>query len=257
MSLRIHALAAVIALATPGGVLAQRRDVGGTISLKKRLHINTLITAPGTIEIDWASTYSFSSGGLLMPTALKYTPRGRHDWWGRTEYSLSFNSYDSSGSQFGQSATLTGTCVLRDGETLDIAIAPQVTAFLRDERGVRMGATAIARWDVGRNSIGTTFGWSGATHSSPTNPAGTMDVGAGFGRRLAAGGWLGHFSPHVNAGWERSTGVGRIASLLEGVEYQIVDQVAFDVSALQVAAFGQAPDRQVVFGLTVNLGHPR
>lgn len=255
--MRTCAYAALLALALTPGALAQRREIGGTISLKKRLHVNTLITAPGTIEIDWASAYSFSSDGLLMPTAIKYTPAGHHDWWGRTEYSVSFNSYDSSGPQFGQTVTLTGTCVLRDGEKFDFAIAPQVTAFLQDEQGARLGATAIARWDVGRNSIGTTLGWSGATHSSPTNPAGTFDVGVGIGRRLAAGGVLGHFSPHVNAGWERSTGVPRIASLLEGMEYQMVDRVAFDVSAQQVAATGQRPDRQLIVGMTVNLGHPR
>ncbi len=235
----------------------RRRDAGGTLSLKKRLHVNTLIAEPGTLELDWAGAYSFTSNGLLLPTAIKYTPMGRHDWWGRTEYSLAFNSYDSGASQFGQSATLTGTCVLRDGAVFDLAIAPQVTAFLRDERGIRAGATVIARWDVGRNSVGTTFAWSGATRSSATNPAGTADVGLGFGRRLAANGWLGHFSPHINAGGERSTGVARIGSLLEGVEYQIVDSIAFDVSALQVAAFQQRPDRQIIFGLTVNLGHPR
>lgn len=233
----------------------QRENVGGSISLKKRLHINTLITEPGTIEVDWASAYSLSTDGLVMPTALKYTPRGHHDWWGRTEYSVSFNSYDSGAGKFGQSMTLTGTCVLKDGKTLDIAIAPQVTTFLRDEKGVRAGATAIVRWDVGRNSIGTTVGWSGATRSSPTNPAGTVDIGLGFGRRLAASGAIGHFSPHVNAGWERSTGVPRIASLLEGVEYQIIDQLAFDVSAQQVAAFGHRADRQLIFGVTANLGH--
>ena len=235
--------------------LAQRGNVGGSISLKKRLHVNTLITEPGTMEVDWAGSYSISSDSLLLPTALKYTPVGRYAWWGRTEYSLSFNSYDGPASQFGQTMTLSGTCVLHDGDKLDIAIAPQVTVFLRDERGARLGATAIARFDFGRNSVGTTFGWSGATHSSPTNPAGTIDVGIGVGRRLAAGGALGHFSPHVNAGWERSTSVPRIASLLEGIEYQIVEQVAFDLSAQQVAAFGQRADRQVIFGLTINLGH--
>ena len=237
---------------------AQRGNVGGSISLKKRLHINTLITAPGTVEIDWASAYSITSDGLLLPTAIKYTPLGHHDWWGRTEYSVSFNSYDSGPpGQFGQTMTVTGTCVLKDGDHLDIAIAPQVTKFLRDETGARLGATAIARLDIGRNSIGTTFGWSGATHSSPTNPAGTVDIGLGMGRRLAPGGFIGHFSPHVNAGWERSTGVARIASLLEGVEYQIIDQLAFDFSAQQVAAYGRRADRQVIFSVTANLGHPR
>ena len=255
--MRLYACAVTLALTFLSPALAQRDNIGGSISLKKRLHINTLITEPGTFEVDWANVYSFSSDGLLMPTAIKYTPVGHHDWWGRTEYSMSFNSYDSYASQFGQFMTLTGTCVLRDGEKFDIAIAPQVTAFLRDERGARIGATAIARYDFGRNSIGTTFGWSGATHSSPTNPAGTFDVGTGFGRRLAAGGVLGHFSPHVNAGWERSTGVARIASLLEGVEYQIVEKVALDVSAQQVAAAGHGPDRQLIVGMTINFGRPR
>lgn len=253
--MRLWAFSALTMLALDPGAWAERVNVGGSISLKKRLHINTLITEPGTVEVDWAAGYSFVSDGLLLPTAIKYTPRGHHDWWGRTEYSVSFNAFDSSSSQFGQTMTLTGTCVLHDGEKLDIAIAPQITTFLRDEQGVRMGATAIARADVGRNSMGVTFGWSGATHASPTNPAGTIDVGLGFGRRLAAGGVWGHFSPHVNAGWERSSGVARIASLLEGVEYQIVDQVAFDVSAQQVTMPGHGPDRQVVLGFTINLGH--
>lgn len=255
--MRTSAYTIVLVLTVLPVAFAQRGSVGGSISLKKRLNINTLITAPGTIEVDWASAYSISSDGLLLPTAIKYTPVGHHDWWGRTEYSVSFNSYDSQASKFGQTMTLTGTCVLKDGDKLDIAIAPQITTFLRDEQGVRMGATAIARLDSGRNSLGVTLGWSGATHSSPTNPAGTIDVGVGFGRRLASGGWLGHFSPHGNAGYERSTGVPRIASLLEGVEYQIIDALAFDVSAQQVAAFGQRADRQVIFGITANLGHPK
>ena len=253
---RIYCVCAGLILLTLP-VLAQRGNVGGTISLKKRLHINTLITTPGTIEIDWAAAYSLSSDGLFLPTAIKYTPMGRHDWWGRTEYSVAFNAFDGPASRFGQTMTVTGTCVLIDGTHLDIAIAPQVTAFLRDERGARLGATAIARLDVGRNSIGATLGWSGATNSSATNPAGTVDVGFGAGRRLAAGGALGHFSPHFNAGWERSTGVARIVSLAEGVEYQIVDAFAFDVSAQQVAAFAQRPDRQVIFSITANLGHPK
>src|SRR5450755_4918656 len=133
--MRIRPCGVFILLALDTGAWAQRRNVGGTISLKKRLHVNTLITEPGTVEVDWAAGYSFDSAGLLLPTAIKYTPRWHHDWWGRTEYSVSFNAYDSPAAKFGQSMTLTGTCVLHDGEKLDIAIAPQITAFLRDERG--------------------------------------------------------------------------------------------------------------------------
>jgi hypothetical protein len=79
------------------------------------------------------------------------------------------------------------------------------------------GATAIARYGVGRNSAGVTFTWTGATNPSATNPAGTFDLGAGYGFRLKPSGPLGHLTPHINwlyekcrgpkaSAWRRSTG---------------------------------------------------
>ena len=53
---------------------------------------------------------------------------------------------------------------------------------------MRAGATAIARYDVGRSSAGVTLTWAGATQPSATNPAGTFDVGAGYGFHLKATG---------------------------------------------------------------------
>ena len=235
---------------------------GSNITLRKRLHVNTLITEPGTAEIDWSSLYSLSTTSFSMPSAVKYTPAGRHIIWGRTEYSLAFDSLvnaDSGGgrlTEFSQSLTVAANSVLHDGEKLDIAIAPQATFFVRDESGARLGAIAIARYDTGRNSMGATVSWSGATHSSASNPAGTMDAGFGFGRRLAASGLLGKFTPHANAVWEKSTGLERVVSIFEGVEYQLTERLAFDLSGQHFSVAGGVPDHQVVFGLTFNFGKP-
>src|SRR5689334_17407934 len=47
---------------------------GPAITLRKRLHVNTLITAPATMEIEWANDYSITSGDYSMPSLIKYTP---------------------------------------------------------------------------------------------------------------------------------------------------------------------------------------
>ena len=233
------------------------------ITLRKRLHVNTLITMPGTIEVDWSNLYSFSTTNFSMPSAIRYTPEGSHVIWGRTEYSAAFDTVTSAevgGSrltQFSQALTLTATAVLHDGDKFDVAFAPQATIFLRNESGARLGAVAIARYDSGRNSTGATVSWSAATANSPSNPAGTFDVGFGYGRQLAGSRLLEKFTPHFNAEWEKSTGVGRVLLAFEGIEYQITERLAFDLSAQHVASAGNAPDHQIAFGMTLNLGRVR
>ena len=65
----------------------------------------------------------------------------------RTEFSASFDSlnYDGTVRHFGDRASFAATCVLYDGKKLDIAIAPTASFLLRGDRGLRYGATAIAR----------------------------------------------------------------------------------------------------------------
>jgi len=65
------------------------------ISLRKRLNVNTLITEPGTVEAEWDSLYSFTSGNFSTPSTIKYTPMGKSILWGRTEFSAAFNAVDS------------------------------------------------------------------------------------------------------------------------------------------------------------------
>src|SRR5205085_1556518 len=65
------------------------------ISMRKRLHINDLIAEPGTVEIDFGGLYSYTADAFTAPLALKYTPEGDSVLWGRTEYSVAFDSVSS------------------------------------------------------------------------------------------------------------------------------------------------------------------
>jgi hypothetical protein len=200
------------------------------------------------MELEYGGSFSWD-GSFSFPMALHYTPEGRHAWWGRTEFAVNFDSLaHDTATQFGDRVTGTATCVVHDGDKLDIAIAPQASFLLRGDTGARLGATAIARYDVGRSSAGVTFTWSGATHSSPSNPAGVYDVGAGYGIQLRA---LSHLTPHVNALYEKATGTERQISFFEGVEYQITDPFSIDFSFQHIAVFGGPRDTQFVVGITL------
>lgn len=230
----------------------------GTIALRRRLHVNPLITPPGTMELEWSHAFS-ASGAYSIPTTLKYTPEGTHTYWGRTEFSASFDSLSSVEqnedrvTHFGDRVTLAANCVVLDGEKLDLAIAPVASVLLRGDDGARIGATGIARYDVGQNSGGITLTWTGATAPSPTNPAGTFDLGGGFGRRLRSGGFLGRFTVYGNGLLEKSTGFDRQVSLFEGFEYQLSGNVAIDVTGQHLNINGVV-DHQAMIGLTVNFG---
>lgn len=228
------------------------------ISLRKRLHINDVITEPGTVEIDWGGLYSYTTSTFTMPSSLKWTPEGDSLYWGRTEYSVSFDSVSSAisgagrATQFSDRLTFAATSVLFDSEHFDVALAPQATAFLRGESGTRLGATAIARFDGGGNSLGFTTGWSAATSTSGTNPAGVWDFGAGYGRKL---GWrLKRFTPHVDTVLERATGFARTIAVFGGVEYQMTERAAVDTVWQRYGLAGGDADRQFLISFTFNLG---
>ena len=219
-----------------------------------------MIAEPGTVELDLGTLYSYTTGAFTLPSALKFTPAGGSLFWGRTEYSVAFDSVASAvnagarSTQFSDRLTLAATSVLLDSPHLDIAVAPQVTGFFRAESGARLGATIIARYDTANNSMGVTVGWTAATSATDTNPAGVWDFGAGYGRHLASSGVLRRFTPHVNSLLEKATGFERTLSVFGGVEYQISEQVAIDVSGQRFSLIAGSPDRQLLVGLTINLG---
>src|SRR5258706_8816666 len=117
------ALGILLALLTPlasaaEGVSSQR---GFGIELRKRLHVNTLITEPDTVELEFGELYSSTSGNFSLPSLIKYTPEGRQILWGRTEYSMGFDSVFSElipggrTAQFSDRVTLSANVVVFDG----------------------------------------------------------------------------------------------------------------------------------------------
>jgi hypothetical protein len=238
------------------------RNASG-VTQRKRLHVNDLISEPGTFEIDWGYLYSYTNSSVTMPSALKWTPAGDHFLWGRTEYSVAFDSINSAinvdgrSTQFSDRLTLQATTVVFDSEHFDIALAPQITTLMRNDSGVRIGATAIFRLDAKDNSLGATVGWSGATSPTDTNPAGVWDLGLGYGHPLAHKGFLHKITPHVNTVWEKATGFDRTVAFFGGVEYQWTERLAFDVSGQRYSLAGASPDRQILASMTLTLGHQR
>ena len=236
---------------------------GSGASLRKRLHVNDLIAEPGTVEIDWGTLFSFTTDGLSLPSAVKYTPDGKSLFWGRTEYSLSFDSAASAvtagvrTTQFSDRLTFAATSVVFDSQHFDVAVAPQVTTFLRGESGLRLGATVIARYDGYGNSLGFTTSWTAGTRTSDANPAGAWDFGVGYGRRLGRVRFLRKLTPHVNVTAEKATGFDRTHAVFAGMEYQMTERFAIDVSGQRYYLNGGAADRQILASVTWNLGHTK
>jgi hypothetical protein len=230
------------------------------VSQRKRLNVNDLIAAPGTVEIDWGSLYSYTTSTLTLPSAIRYTPNGNSLLVGRTEYGVGFDTISSAvntvsrSTQFSDRMTFAATSVVYGSTHFDVAFAPQLTAFLHGDSGIRAGATVIARYDGGGNTISGTASWTGATTASDTNPAGTWDFGAGFGRPLGQKGLLSQFTPHANLTLEKSTGFDRTLAIFGGIEYQLTQRVAIDFSGQRFGLVGGGEDRQVLVGLTINLG---
>jgi hypothetical protein len=251
----LKALIFALLVMTPAICAERVASRSSAIALRKRLHVNPLITEPDTLDFEWGGAFS-TGGAFSFPTTIRFTPRGPHVYWGRTEFSVSFDSLnnDTTATHFGDRTTFAATCVVKDGEKLDIAFAPTTSVLLRGDTGARLGGTAIARYDTGRSSMGVTAAWTSATHPSDTNPSGTLDIGAGYGYRLASSGALGHLTVHTNYLWEKSSATERQVSIFEGVEYQITEPVAVDFSAQHLNVWGGQIDHQVVIGLTVSTG---
>ena len=198
-----------------------------------------------------------------MPTTLKLTPSTSPGFWGRTELSLGFDSVVASSQDgnrstaFSDHLTFVATTVVSGNEKWNFAVAPIASFFRQGDRGARLGAATIGRYDWGPNSGGVTLAWTGATSSSPSNPAGTFDLGAGYGRKLATVGILSRTTPYANVVFEKSTGGFHGLSAFLGLEYQLNNRLALDVSGQRLSLYGNGIDYQFAVGMTANLGLAR
>ena len=243
--------------ATPASAAIRRRrgpthQGAGGASLRKRLHINSLITQEGTVEIETGAnvllSHDDSTGAFSLPTVVKWTP-GWH-----TEYNVSFDGLAQldNATHFSDRVTLGATHEFTGWNRLSLAAGPQLTMFTRGESGVRYGGVGLARVDLGVLDGGISASYSRANHpSDDNNPTGLLDLGAGFGHKLSA-----RFTIHANYLYEKATGFSPQHSLYEGIEFQITPHFAVDTSVQQVGVGSAIVDHQLVVGLTMNMGRP-
>jgi hypothetical protein len=213
---------------------------------RKKLHVNSLITTPGAVEVEFAHAHSVTTRSDYLPTTLKWTPGTSTGLWGRTELSVGFDFFSSvfetekRTNQFSDHLSFAATSVLYGGAKLNLAVAPVAFFYVRGDQGARLGGVGLARYDTDLNSAGMTLSWTGATASSASNPAGTFDLGGGYGRKLAETGFCSHLTPHANLIYERSSGGIHGLSIFEGLEYQLTEKLAID-SRASTSTSGEIP----------------
>jgi len=113
------------------------------------------------------------------PLSSVIPPGGASVLWGRTEYGVSADA---------TTAGVNAVVLIHDGDRLDDAFVPQASFLPGNGAGARLGATARARFDSGRNSTCVT--------------------------------------PHVNMVMEKATGQGITVALFEELEFQMIERMA-------------------------------
>ncbi len=231
------------------------------ITLRKRLHVNTLITEPGTIEVEWDNLYSYSTGNFSMPSVIKYTPKGTSILWGRTEYSAAFDAIDSvaltgqRNTQFSDRVTFAANAVLKDGEKARYRHPASGHFLLTGRRRRASGGHRHCSLRCGPQQHGShsELDRSHRPIPPPTLPEPGISAEA-FGRRLAASGAWGHLTPHVNVVYERSTGFERTWADLRALNTRSPSELRSTLPDSATVLPAGSPDRQLVVGLTMNFG---
>ncbi|MFN7921355.1 MAG: hypothetical protein U0Q16_14735 [Bryobacteraceae bacterium] len=212
-----------------------------TLSLRRRLNLRSPVSLGGSYTVDFTQGFS-SDGALWTPTNLAFRPDGGHLLWGRTEYSVNFDSYDSFTTD-GHRVTHGSDHISMLATTdlpgkLGLAIAPQFGYLPRGAGGFRYGATLLGQWKQGRNTYGSSLTWAGATSPGDNNPSGLWDAAVGYGRVF------GKFTAHLNLTAERPTGGPAYGIALTGLEWRVSKRVALDFSAQQVGIGNGKVDHQ-------------
>ena len=215
----------------------KRAHSGG---LRRKIHVADVITAPGTIEVEWYNTFS-TTGNYWMPTLLKATPWTSDNLLGRTEFSVGFDAIDSQEALHSSDhVTLSTLSVLTSGNKFSFAAGPIVNFSTRGDEGIHAGALGLARWDLGAHNFGVTGSWNGV-----------LDVGGGYGVDI------GRFSPHLSVQWERPKSGHGYYSVTEGVAFQLRKNLTLDLVGQQLGSPTGPTDNQVQCGLIYNFGKIR
>jgi hypothetical protein len=213
-----------------------------SIGTRNRIHVNSLITEKGTVEIEAAASWS-ETGDYISPILLKYAPGHR------IEYSVGFDSAHP-----GNDVTVAANTLLYDGEHWNFALGPNVTFVRHEGDGLRAGATFIARYGRGLASAGGTLSWSKATHPNNKIPSNYTSCGFGGGVRLAKEGRLSNWTVNGNITNEHASSTRPVTSLFEGLEWQVTPRLSLNFVVQQLDLRGPYRDNQSLVGLTLNVG---
>ena len=214
-----------------------------SIGTRNRVHVNRLITEPGTLEME------FGAGFGVDPALVKFTGAGDSLLWGRTEYSVGFDYWHGE-----NDVTVAANSLLLDGVHWNVSVGPAVTIVRQDGSGLRGGGTVVTRYDRGLGSIGATAAWSKATRPGAGTPADLAAIGLGGGVRLGSTGWRGKLTVNGNLLREQASGTTVAWSTFEGLEWEVTGRVAANVVVQQIDWRGVNRDHQMFVGVTVNFG---
>ena len=244
---------ALLLLALPAPALSIKRlarfhHQAQAIGTRNRVHVNRLITEPGTLELEIGASIS-EYGDNVNPALLKFAPGGDDLLIGKTEYSVGFDYAHT-----GNDITANANSLLYDGEHWNVTLGPNVTFLRQSGSGLRAGATLVTRYDYGPASLGVTATWSKATRPDANTPADYAAFGAGGGIRLAKEGRLSHFTLNANALSEHASSSAPIYSAFEGIEWEITSHVSANLTVQQIDIRGPNRDNQLFLGFTINFG---
>lgn len=218
------------------------------IGIRNRVHVNRLITEPGTVEVEAAGDFS----GRLNPLLLKFTPAGAGLLVGRTEYSIGFDFAHSDAD-----IALAANTLIYDGARWNVSFGPALTSVRHSGDELRAGATLITRYDQGPVSLGVTAAWSKATQPSGANPADLLSLGFGVGTRLGRAGWRQRLTVSGNVLSDHASATRTVYSTFQGVEWEVTPHLSLNLITQQLDWRGSTRENITFAGLTVNFGRLR
>lgn len=219
---------------------------------------DNVTTVPGTVELELGGAATGEFFGL--PTGFKFTPDVPQGLLRGMEFSVGFDSISSlemgsnRDTRFGDRVGFAVRRALYQGDSFSFGIAPQAVFFLRDEEGARLGASAIAVYSFGLNSLVANLVWSAATDSSENNPARQTSVIAGYSRTLGSGPQASRVAAFFEYLQEFPTDQPSRVSLIQGISYRLRPDLVLDFAVQQNGLAATPFDFAVATGLTYNLG---
>jgi hypothetical protein len=225
---------------------------------QRRIYTDDIFNiVPGNLEIEFGTNAGRDL--VTFPAVLKYEPDVPIPFIRHSEISLSsdtLTSILSNGNRTTQFSDQHSLVIFRPvlrREAFTLAVDPQMTFFTRGAHGVRLGSGILAGYAFGLNGAIASFTWTGATSSSPTNPAREQDfeftyyhqLGWGAASRFMA---FGDFL-HV-----RATEQQALSSVTEGIIYHLRPNLALDFGIRQQDIGSGRISHQLVGGITVGLG---